>query len=55
MYIVKKSNLGDRFLGVLATKIVRGLESSSRVLTNASELRVRQGSGQLNIKATTHG
>jgi len=27
---------------------VRGLKSSSRVLTNASELRVRQGSGQLN-------
>ena len=34
---------------------MRGLKSSSRVLTNASGVRVRQGSGQLNMKATTHG
>ena len=34
---------------------MRGLKSSSRVLANASGVRVRQGSGQLNMKATTHG
>ncbi len=33
---------------------MRGLKSSSGVLANASGVRVRQGSGQLNIKATTH-
>ena len=34
---------------------MEGLKSFSRVLTNASVSQVRQGSGQLNIKATTHG
>ena len=39
----------------LATYIVEGVKSFTRVLTDASGVRVRQGSGQLNIKATTHG
>jgi len=34
---------------------VEGVKSFSRTLTNASGVRVRQGSGQLNMKATTHG
>jgi len=35
--------------------IVEGVKSFPRVLTDASVSQVRQGSGQLNIKATTHG
>jgi hypothetical protein len=35
--------------------IVEGVKSFPRVLTDASVSQVRQGSGQLNMKATTHG
>jgi len=34
---------------------VEGLKSFPRVLTDASVSQVGQGSGQLNMKATTHG
>jgi hypothetical protein len=51
----KKSSLGVTKQGVFPIYIVEGVKSFSRTLTNASGVRVRQGSGQLNIKATTHG
>jgi hypothetical protein len=51
----KKSGLDVTKRDVLAIYIVEGLKSFSRTLTNASGLRVGQGSGQLNMKATTHG
>ena len=35
--------------------IVEGVKSFSRVLTNASGVRVRQGSGQLNIRLLLTG
>jgi hypothetical protein len=50
--LTKKFGASVTFWEFSATYIVRGLKTSCRELNNASELRVGQGSGQLNIRTS---
>jgi hypothetical protein len=52
---LKKVCSSVTFWDVLTIYIVEGVKSFSRTLTNASGVRVRQGSGQLNIRLLLTG